>query len=167
MSKLSGVIRTFVIVAILISSISCDQITKSMVRSQVSGDEQISWLNDRVTLMRVENSGAFLSLGHALPSLVKQGVLILIPVLVLLTGIYFVFNRKDIQNATLIGICFVLGGGIGNIYDRIIYGSVTDFLHINFGLFQTGIFNLADVSIMVGIFIVIVDTYRGKSLAEA
>lgn len=167
MSKLSGVIRTVVIAAILISSISCDQITKSMVRSQVSGDEQISWLNDRVTLMRVENSGAFLSLGHALPSLVKQGVLILIPVLVLLTGIYFVFNRKDIQNATLIGICFVLGGGIGNIYDRIIYGSVTDFLHINFGLFQTGIFNLADVSIMVGIFIVIVDTYRGKSLVEA
>ena len=167
MSKLSGVIRTFVIVAILISSISCDQITKSMVRSQVSGDEQISWLNDRVTLMRVENSGAFLSLGHALPSLVKQGVLILIPVLVLLTGVYFVFNRKDIQNITLIGICFVLGGGIGNIYDRIIYGSVTDFLHINFGFFQTGIFNLADVSIMVGIFIVIFDTYRGKSLVEA
>lgn len=167
MSKLSGVIRTFVIVAILISSISCDQFTKSMVRSQVSDNEQISWLNDRVTLMRVENSGAFLSLGHALPSLVKQGVLILIPVLVLLAGIYFVFNRKDIQNATLIGICFVLGGGIGNIYDRIIYGSVTDFLHINFGFFQTGIFNLADVSIMVGIFIVIFDTYRGKSLAEA
>ena len=167
MSKLSGVIRTVVIAAILISSISCDQITKSMVRSQVSGDEQISWLNDRVTLMRVENSGAFLSLGHALPSLVKQGVLILIPVLVLLTGVYFVFNRKDIQNITLIGICFVLGGGIGNIYDRIIYGSVTDFLHINFGFFQTGIFNLADVSIMVGIFIVIFDTYRGKSLVEA
>ncbi|RAW01395.1 signal peptidase II [Pseudochryseolinea flava] len=167
MSKLSGVIRTVVIIAILISSISCDQITKSIVRSQVSSDEQISMFNNSVTLMRVENSGAFLSLGHALPSLVKQAILILIPVLVLLAGIYFVFNRKDIQSTTLIGICFVLGGGIGNIYDRIIYGSVTDFLHINFGLFETGIFNLADVSIMVGIFIVIFDTYRTKTLVES
>ncbi len=46
---------------------------------------------------------------------------------------------------------FLIGGGIGNIYDRIVYGSVTDFLHMDFVLFRTGIFNLADVSIMVGI----------------
>jgi signal peptidase II len=167
MRKLSGVVRTFLIFAILTSNISCDQLSKSMVRNQVSIDEQISLLNNSVTLMRVENAGAFLSLGNTLPSLVKLAILILIPVLVLLAGIYFVFHRKDIQSITLIGICFVLGGGIGNIYDRIIYGSVTDFLHINFGIFQTGIFNLADVSIMIGIFIVLFDTYRKKSLSEA
>jgi signal peptidase II len=167
MFKIPGVIRTLLIFAILISSISCDQLTKSMVRNQVSGDEQISLLNNSVTLMRVENAGAFLSLGNSLPSLAKLGILILIPVLVLLSGIYFVFYRKDIQNTTLIGICFVLGGGIGNIYDRIIYGSVTDFLHINFGIFQTGIFNLADVSLMIGIFIVLFDTYRKRPLSEA
>ena len=167
MFKISGVVRTLLILTILISSISCDQLTKSMVRNQVSTDEQISLLSNSVTLMRVENAGAFLSLGNTLPSLVKLAVLILIPVLVLLAGIYFVFYRKDIQSITLIGICFVLGGGIGNIYDRIIYGSVTDFLHINFGIFQTGIFNLADVSIMVGIMIVLFDTYRKKTLSEA
>ena len=167
MSKLSGIIRTLLIIGILVSNISCDQLTKSMVRSQVSHDEQISLLSDRIMLTRVENAGAFLSLGTALPSLAKLAILILIPVLVLLSGIYFVFHRNDIQSATLVGICFVLGGGIGNIYDRIIYGSVTDFLHINFGLFQTGIFNLADVSIMIGIFIVLFDTYRSKSLSEA
>ena len=49
-----------------------------------------------------------------------------------------------------LGLACVLGGGIGNLYDRVLYGSVTDFLHIDFGLFQTGIVNLADVSIMVG-----------------
>ena len=60
------------------------------------------------------------------------------------------------------GICFMVGGGIGNIYDRVIYGSVTDFLHIDFVLFQTGVFNLADVSIMIGLFMVIVASYAER-----
>jgi signal peptidase II len=55
----------------------------------------------------------------------------------------------------LIGWCFVIGGGTGNLYDRIIHGSVTDFLHLDLRLFQTGIFNMADVSIMTGMFIII------------
>ena len=61
-----------------------------------------------------------------------------------------------------IGMCFLIGGGIGNIIDRLLYGSVTDFLHIDFGLFRTGIFNLADVSIMVGIGILIINSIKQK-----
>ncbi len=51
-----------------------------------------------------------------------------------------------------IPFAFIIGGGIGNLYDRILYGSVTDFLHMDFQLFRTGIFNMADVSIMIGVF---------------
>ena len=59
---------------------------------------------------------------------------------------------------------FAIGGGIGNIYDRLVHGSVTDFMHINFGLFQTGIFNMADVSITTGMFIFLYQSYsRQKS----
>ncbi|MFN7601698.1 MAG: signal peptidase II [Bacteroidota bacterium] len=68
-------------------------------------------------------------------------------------------TKKNLPNLTIIGICFVVGGGIGNIYDRLIYGSVTDFLHIDFVIFQTGVFNMADVSIMTGTFIVICESY--------
>ena len=54
---------------------------------------------------------------------------------------------------------FIIGGGIGNIYDRFVYGSVTDFFHIDFVIFQTGIFNMADVSVMVGMFILLGEFY--------
>ncbi|MGB3075106.1 MAG: signal peptidase II [Chitinophagales bacterium] len=47
-------------------------------------------------------------------------------------------------------MCFVIGGGIGNLIDRMLYGSVTDFLFIHSGMFRTGIFNMADTSIMLG-----------------
>jgi signal peptidase II len=62
-------------------------------------------------------------------------------------------------------MCFLIGGGIGNIYDRIKFGSVTDFLHIDFILFRTGIFNLADVSIMIGIGILLLHSFLGNRLS--
>lgn len=61
------------------------------------------------------------------------------------------------------GISFVIGGGIGNLYDRVLYGSVTDFMHLKFGIFQTGIFNMADVSIMLGMLIIVSSFVRGSS----
>lgn len=49
----------------------------------------------------------------------------------------------------------IIGGGLGNINDRIIYGSVTDFLYFDFVLFHTGIVNMADISLTIGFFILI------------
>ena len=63
----------------------------------------------------------------------------------------------------LVGMCFAIGGGIGNLFDRIHYGSVTDFLHIKWGMFQTGIFNLADVSIITGMIIILIQFFSRKS----
>ncbi|MDO8994488.1 MAG: signal peptidase II, partial [Daejeonella sp.] len=65
-------------------------------------------------------------------------------------------------NLQIVGWCFVIGGGTGNLYDRIVHGSVTDFLHLDLGLFQTGIFNLADVSIMIGMFIILTGQFFYK-----
>ena len=61
-----------------------------------------------------------------------------------------------------IALCFLIGGGIGNLYDRILHGSVTDFMHMDFYIFQTGVFNFADISIMIGIGILLVQSIRGN-----
>ena len=68
-----------------------------------------------------------------------------------------------------IRVILIVGGGFGNIYDRIVHGSVTDFMHINFIIFQTGVFNVADVSIMTGTFILLIQAYikRKPELAES
>lgn len=166
MKRFPTFLRSLVIALTLVSNISCDQLSKSLVRTSVQDQEMIPLISNRIKLMRVENKGAFLSLGNSLPPLVRVGLLVFIPTLVLGFGVYFIFRKKDIRPVTLFGICCVLGGGIGNIFDRIMYGSVTDFLHIDFVIFQTGVFNLADVSIMAGVFIVLIDTYRRNPLNE-
>ena len=57
----------------------------------------------------------------------------------------------------------MIGGGIGNIYDRILHGSVTDFLYIDLGgVFHTGVFNVADLCITVGISIILIQSWFKK-----
>ena len=90
---------------------------------------------------------------------IKILLLTILPLIVLGLAFIYLLTKKNLSNLTIIGICFIVGGGVGNIYDRVIYGSVTDFLHIDFVIFQTGIFNMADVSIMTGTLLVLFESY--------
>jgi|SRR5215469_2171190 len=150
-----GFIRIIIIFTIIIVNVGCDQVSKRIVRHHVYPYEMIHFLDNHLTVTRVENSGAFLSAGDSLPSSAKHIFLSFIPLAVIFFGLVYICMRPGISNNMLIGLCFVIGGGLGNLFDRITYGSVTDFLHVKVGLLQTGIFNLADVSIMMGMLIIL------------
>jgi signal peptidase II len=157
--KIKTTLRPFIILALLASNIGCDQVSKSIVRRRFAYDERISFIDDHVTLTKIENSGSFLSLGDSLTNPMRFILLTLFPLLFLAVGVAALFIQTNLTLINVLGFSFVLGGGIGNVYDRIVRGSVTDFIHIDFGLFQTGVFNMADVSIMTGIFILLVHSY--------
>jgi signal peptidase II len=159
-------IRTLIIVGVLVLNIGCDQVSKMIVRDRIGLEEQISVIQNRVTLMHVENEGAFLSLGSALPELVRLILLAYLPVLAVTIALFHIFYQHSLSKPTLIGYCCIIGGGIGNLYDRLIYGSVTDFMHLDFGVFETGIFNMADVSIMTGIAVLVLQAFREKGVVE-
>ena len=56
--------------------------------------------------------------------------------------------------------CFIIGGGIANVFDRIVYGSVTDFFHIDLGGgIRTGIFNVADMSVTSGMIMLVIASF--------
>lgn len=157
--NVKGILRILLVFALLSMNVGCDQISKKIVRARVADDERIGLLNHYVTLTRIENEGAFLSLGSSMSPALRVILLTFLPLGVLILALVYVLTRKNLSSLSITGICFVVGGGIGNIYDRIVYGSVTDFLHINFVIFQTGIFNMADVSIMAGMLFVLLDAY--------
>jgi len=165
--KWSGLAGKVLILVIVMFNIGCDQITKSIVREHVQSNANIKIISDQITLTNVENSGAFLSVGDSLHSGIKFVLLLLLPLAVLLMGVYFVMTRKNLSPLLIFGICCVIGGGAGNLYDRIIYGSVTDFLHIDFVVFQTGIFNAADLSIMLGMLLIMIDSFSRRKLGNA
>jgi len=158
-------IRIAFILLIITVNIGCDQISKKIVKQSVLPYETIRVLNDHVTVTRVENSGAFLSAGDSMSKTSKYIFLTLIPVATLVFGLTYLF-LKPVSKNVLIGLCFAIGGGVGNLFDRILYGSVTDFLYIKLGFFQTGIFNLADVSIMTGMLLIVLQFFTRKDRSQ-
>jgi signal peptidase II len=161
--KSSKIFRIILVLAILIFNVGCDQLSKSFVRKTLTYNQHVAYLQNHFTIIKVENTGAFLSLGNSLPGFLKIIILMILPSLVLLIGLYLILIKSNVSGLYLVAISFILGGGIGNIFDRIVHGSVTDFLHIDFIIFQTGIFNLADLSIMAGFFIILTDIILQKS----
>ena len=143
------------ILLIVMLNAGCDQVSKTIVRKEVDYYEIISLIDHRLTLTKVENTGAFLSAGSSLPYFFRLILLTLVPLVFLTYGLYQIVKNRDMSKMLLTGWCFVIGGGIGNLYDRIVHGSVTDFLHLDLGVFQTGIFNMADVSIMLGMLLIL------------
>ena len=147
--------KTILILLIIIVSVGCDQVSKRIVRQNIPPNEVIHLLSDRLTVTNVENTGAFLSVGSSFSKTMKNIFLSLLPCVAVCLGLFYVLTKQNLGAPLLLGLCLVIGGGIGNVADRIIYGSVTDFVHVDFGIFQTGIFNMADLSIMAGVAIIL------------
>jgi signal peptidase II len=150
-----SIIRIVLILSVISANIGCDQVSKKMVRDNISTDENIRLLSNHLIITRLENTGAFLSMGDSLSKPIRNILLALLPLLALSIGFVYILTKSAMSLASLYGSCFIIGGGVGNIFDRIAHGSVTDFLYIHFGMFHTGVFNLADTSIMTGSFIII------------
>ncbi|WP_428664562.1 signal peptidase II [Runella sp.] len=157
------ILRNIVLLLTVLTNIGCDQISKDMVRKHISYYEHISVVRHHFTLTNVENTGAFLSLGNEWPSPVREILLVVLPIIALIAGLAVILFKQGLSALFRLGASCVIGGGIGNIIDRAVRGSVTDFLHLKFGIFQTGIFNLADVSIMVGTFLVMYSFYKDRN----
>lgn len=158
----SRISRLLLIALMLLCNFGCDQLSKHIVRNTIDMHEEIPLVKGHLTLTKVENTGAFLSLGHAMPRQMKTVLLALLPLLALVIAVLYLVLNDRITYLRAAGICFLVGGGLGNILDRLFYGSVTDFLHLRYGSFQTGIFNLADVSIVIGLLLILFTSYTKR-----
>jgi signal peptidase II len=159
--------RTLSIVLLIAGTIAIDQISKVIVRANVVPYQESEIFGSYFTLNNVENTGAFLGMGSDLNPTIKLIFLLILPVIVLGYLIYYIFKNKQMDTYGLIALCGIAGGGIANVFDRIVYGSVTDFLHINLGgVFRTGIFNLADLAVTSGMIILLIGSFLHRKKAE-
>jgi signal peptidase II len=155
-------IRNLLILILLAVVIICDQISKIIVRQQLNYHEKINVINHFITMVKVDNTGAFLGFGDSLPRWVYIIVMIVLPLIFLGYALIYLLRSKNLSILSILGISFIIAGGIGNIIDRILFGSVTDFLHFNFVIFQTGIVNMADISVTTGFFIMIYEIFINR-----
>ena len=158
---MTGVFRTALLLIVLISFIGCDQITKSVARNELRSSPPTILLQGFIRLEYGENPGAFLSLGSGLPDTLRFFIQTALGIVVVLCLVLlFVFaQRLDYQR--LIGFSLVLGGALGNLLDRFFnHGRVIDFIALQIGELQTGIFNLADLLIITGVLVLLLAVKR-------
>ena len=156
--------RNLLITIIVFLSIAFDQISKIWVRNNFESYVENSIVGDIFTLIKVENTGAFLGMGSELSETPRILLLIVLPIVVLISISIYTYFDKSLDKISIIGFSLIIGGGIANIFDRIVFGSVTDFLYLNFGsIFKTGIFNIADVSVTTGMILILISSFKKNS----
>jgi signal peptidase II len=144
-------------------NIALDQISKVLVRANFEYGEIKPLIGDNFIMQYVENKGAFLGMGSDMPDYLKLIFLLILPVIVLGYVVYYIVKSKELDRLSLIAFCCIIGGGVANVFDRIIYGQVTDFFFIDLGgVFKTGIFNFADLSVTTGMIMLLFGSFSNK-----
>jgi signal peptidase II len=141
------------------ATIGCDRVTKHVAATTLSEASSRSFLGDTFRLEYVENTGAFLGLGADWPLPVRTAVFGVGNGLLLL-AVAVVAMRSRWPRRSLVGVAIFVAGGASNLLDRITYGMVIDFMNVGIGPLRTGIFNVADMAIMLGAGIYVLEGYR-------
>ncbi len=154
--------RLGLVVLVLVSCVGCDQATKNIARGSLASSS-VSLLNDSIRFEYTENPGAFLGLGSKLPHEARFLLLVIFSSASLLFTLAFTVSARNLDVEQWVGLSLLAGGGVGNLIDRIFNdGAVVDFVRLGIGSFQTGVFNLADVAIVVGIILLLLGSTKGK-----
>ncbi len=154
MSKTNN--RIAIVAGAILVTVGLDQWTKALAIEHLEGQPPIYYLNEMFSLTFAKNTGAFLSLGEDLGPVLKPILLNALPALLLVGLLYFIFREKNLNRWQTLALSLIVAGGLSNIIDRLLYGHVVDMLHIQLtDSLQTGIFNIADMAIMAGMFIML------------
>jgi signal peptidase II len=146
--------RLFIVLFTLFFIIYSDQYTKSIAQKYLSGLSPVSFYSETVIFSYVENSGGFLGMVSKYPWYFQFFLLNICVPVILLYCLYYLLFKKNLPALPITTLSIITGGGISNLIDRIINnGAVIDFIQIRIGLFKTGIFNLADIYIIGGSFL--------------
>jgi len=133
----------FVVVALTVFVL--DRITKSIVAAQIAYGTEVPVLGHVVGLTNVRNSGAAFGIAQAGTAIFTIASIVVAIGLV----VYVARNPGTLWNDAVLGL--ILGGTLGNGFDRIVYGTVTDFINFHFW----PVFNVADSAISTGVVLMI------------
>ncbi len=152
------------LIAVLV--VVLDHISKWLVASNINLHDSISVLPGFFRLTHVRNSGAAFGLYAESSSEWKVAILILFSLLALAVVSALLWKNSHSMTTTGVGLALILGGAIGNLWDRLLTGQVVDFLDFYLGSYHWPAFNVADSAIVIGALLLVGEILFAKTPAE-
>jgi signal peptidase II len=135
-----------------------DQLTKHFVAARITlNTGWVDVIPNFFAITHVQNRGAAFSLFSDGTSPWKLTMLICFSVIAMVGITWFLWKGRHTFPTTGIALALILGGAVGNLWDRLLHGRVTDFLHVYLGEYSWPDFNVADSAIVIGAFLLIAE----------
>jgi signal peptidase II len=160
MTKLA---KTIVLIILVAMTAGCDHVSKHMATKSLGDGQRHSFLADTFRLEYAENTGGMLSMGADLsPGL--HTAIFKVGVGAALFAMAVAAIVMQLTPLAMIGLSFSCAGGLSNWIDRIATGSVVDFLNVGIGSLRSGIFNVADLAVLLGGLLLLLSFRPSKKL---
>ena len=147
--------------AVSVMTLLIDQVSKGLIDAYFAFEKQVPILKHFFNITNCHNEGAAWSI------FTNQKVFILIFTFLALLLIYrylYVFKLNTRNN---IAFGLLIGGIVGNLVDRVLFGYVRDFLDFYIISYDYPVFNFADVAIVVGVFLLFIAIFKGEDVKDA
>ena len=147
------------VIAILI--IVLDRVTKNVVAAHVRLGQHVAVIPKVFWISHVLNTGAAFSMfeGANSPMLVRN-LLVAFSVIAVVVVVAVLWRLGRTVSVTSVALALILGGALGNLYDRIYLKSVIDFLEVHIGSYHWPDFNVADSAIVIGACLLLLEMLR-------
>ena len=151
--------------ALLLSAtvVALDQLTNAWITSRMRPGQTIIVLEGWVQVRFIVNRGGLFGLFRDLPEVWRTILFTGIPLLASLGLIVFLLRTPASQALLRSGLALILGGAIGNLIDRLRLGHVVDFFDVYWRDHHWPAFNVADSAICIGVGLILLDGFRGRS----
>jgi signal peptidase II len=143
-----------------------DRWTKRLVAARIAMFSHIQIIPGFFRITHTENTGAAFSLFADSPSHWKTVLLIGFSFVAMVIVSALLWKQTRARTITGVALAFILGGAVGNLWDRVASGRVVDFLLFYVKQYQWPVFNLADSAIVVGAILLVIEILWGKSGAH-
>jgi signal peptidase II len=142
-----------------------DRVTKWIIETRVSFMDTHKIIPGFFDIVHSENRGVAFGIFNDSTSEWRTTLLVLASVLAVTFVSAMLWRADRLDRFSFWGLSLILGGAAGNVFDRIFYGRVTDFLLLYVGSFQWPAFNVADTAIVCGSGLLLIDLLRPKRQA--
>jgi signal peptidase II len=142
-----------------------DRLSKRLVAKDISLHDSVTVIKRVFYITHVENRGAAFGIFNDSPSQWKIGLLVLFSIVALVIVSALLWKSSHTLTASAIGLSLILGGAMGNLWDRLLNGRVVDFLLVYIGSYQWPAFNVADSAIVVGAGLLVFEILFAKAPA--